>query len=115
MSEQNEESDYMKSRGKCKQMSEALIKENPKLRLVRGHYYCPIWGEQPHWWCEDEYGMVHDPTAKQFPSKGIGEYIEFNGMCYCAECGKEVPEKQADIQGNYAFCSGRCHMRFVGL
>jgi hypothetical protein len=40
MSELAEESDYMKYRGKCKEMSEALVKENPKLRLVRGHYYC---------------------------------------------------------------------------
>ena len=39
----DEQSDYLKYRGKCKEMSEALVANNPALRLVRGHYWCPIW------------------------------------------------------------------------
>ena len=50
-----------------------------------------------------------------FQSQGIGEYEEYNGLVECAECGKVMREVDADIEGNYAFCSYRCHMRFVGL
>lgn len=111
-----EQTDYEKYRGKCKEMSEALCAEDPTLRLVRGHYYCPIWNtEEPHWWCEKPDGTVVDPTKLQFGSKGLGTYTEFNGICECAECGKEVPEEIARIDGRYAFCSTKCNMRFVGL
>lgn len=109
------ETDYMKYRGKCKEMSEALVAKDPTLRLVRGHYHCVVWGEQPHWWVEDKDGKIIDPTAKQFPSAGHGEYVEFDGILNCSECDKEMKEEEADIEGNYAFCSRKCHMRFVGL
>lgn len=111
----SEESDYLKYRGKCKEMSEALVRADPTLRLVRGHYYCYSWGEQAHWWCEDENGKVVDPTAKQFPSKGAGEYVEFNGWLSCVECGKEVQEQDARIEGSYGFCSTKCNAAFVGI
>jgi len=111
----NNQSDYLKYRGKCKELCEGLIKKDSSLRLVRGYYYCPMWGEQPHWWCENKNKKIIDPTRLQFPSKGLGEYIEFNGMLQCAECGKEVAEKDADIAGNYAFCSYNCHGKFVGI
>lgn len=107
--------DYEKYRGKCKEYVDALIVERPELRAVRGHYHCPIWGKQAHWWAEDEHGNVIDPTVKQFPSGGMGEYVEFDGFIECAECGKMVPEEQASIDGNYAFCSNTCYGRFVGV
>lgn len=104
-------------RGKCKELSEKLVAANPDLTLVRGHYLCPFWGEQPHWWTVDSNGVIHDPTKDQFPSKGKGHYEPFNGMCTCAECGKEVPEAEATIGGNghYAFCSNECYGHFVGF
>lgn len=104
-------------RGKCKEMAEALVTSDPSLRLVRGHYYCSAWGEQAHWWCEDKDGKVIDPTAAQFPSNGTGEYIEFDGMCECAECGESVEESKASFGGNgrYAFCSYTCEGRFIGV
>jgi hypothetical protein len=110
------QSDYLKYRGKCKEMSEALVAEDPTLTLVRGHYFCPIWNrDEPHWWCVKQDGTIVDPTARQFPSAGGGIYTPFNGMVACAECGKEVPEADAVFDSNYAFCSGKCNMRFVGL
>lgn len=112
MSEQ--ESDYQKYRGKCKEMSEARVKANPTLMLVRGYYYCPVWGEQPHWWTKAADGTIHDPTKDQFPSKGSGVYVEFDGNVECSNCGKSMKEEEADIAGNYAFCSYECHGRFVG-
>ena len=102
-------SDYMKYRGKCREMSEALVAEDPSLRLVRGYYHCPIWGRQEHWWTEKPDGTVVDPTAKQFPSKGIGEYEEFDGLLYCENCGMEVTEEQAYIDGHHVFCSSTCY------
>ena len=110
-----EESDYAKFRGKCKKMSQTLVDANPELTLVRGHYYCFSWGLQPHWWVKDKSGNIVDPTCKQFPSKGMGEYIEFNGTVDCSQCGKNIKEEDADFESNYAFCSTPCHMRFVGL
>ena len=113
---QTVQTDYMKYRGKCKQMSEALIKDDPTLTLVRGHYFCPIWNtNEPHWWCKKEDGTIVDPTARQFSSKGHGIYEEFDGNVECAQCGKVVAEKDASFMSNYAFCSTSCNMRFVGL
>lgn len=109
---------YRKYRGKCKEMSEALVAENPELRLVRGHYFCPLWGtEEPHWWCVDKDGKIHDPTKLQFPSAGHGMYEEFNGMCTCSNCGNEVPEAEAVIggNGNHAFCNHTCYGRYIGV
>lgn len=111
----NTETDYAKYRGKCKGMAEAAVAANPALRLVRGHYYCPFWGEQPHWWCVDENGEIHDPTAAQFPSKGAGEYVEFNGMISCEYCGEEVAEKDACIVHGHAYCSEKCYGHDVGF
>lgn len=111
----DEMTDYLKYRGKCKEMSEELVAKDPTLTLVRGHYLCPFWGEQPHWWTEKTDGTIVDPTKLQFPSKGLGEYIPFNGMVICAECGKEIHESKADFASNYAFCSYTCHGRFVGV
>lgn len=111
-----EQTDYEKYRGKCKEAVEALVKQDPTLTAVRGFYHCPFWGKQAHWWAVDTQGKIIDPTVKQFPSKGVGaEYEEFDGICECAQCGRKVPEEKATINGNYAFCSTPCAMRFVGL
>ncbi len=97
--------------GTCREATEDMQKEFPHLRRVRGHYYCPIWGERKHWWLEDEQGNVIDPTREQFPSKGMGEYVEWgedqpepigkciNCGCYCYD-GKDV-------------CCEDCHNEFM--
>lgn len=110
------QTDYEKYRGKCKEMSEALIKENPDFKLIRGFYYCPLWNrEEMHWWTVSPDGTIHDPTKKQFASNGTGVYREFDGYYECAECGKSVHEDKMVQQGNYPCCSDRCAMRLVGL
>ncbi len=114
--QEEELSNYQKYRGKCKEMSEALCKENPELTLVRGHYYCPIWdSDEPHWWCTKPDGTIVDPTKLQFPSKGHGIYTPFNGYCECANCGKEILEEEATTDGRFAFCSLTCYGQFVGV
>lgn len=107
--------DYIKYRGRCKEYCDRAVRLFPQLKLVRGHYYDSMWGEQPHWWCARPDGSVFDPTAKQFESKGNGEYVEFDGKVSCSECGHQGQEDDFDYESNYAFCSGACHLRFVGL
>lgn len=111
----SQEDDYAKYRGKCMEMSKELCDADPTLTLVRGHYHCPYWGEQAHWWVKDKDGNIIDPTKNQFPSKGVGEYLEFNGICHCANCDKEFKEEAGTAYGNYIFCSDECIMRFVGV
>lgn len=108
-----EQDDYSQYRGKCKEMSEALVAADPTLTLVRGHYFCPFWGEQPHWWTKRPDGTIVDPTKNQFPSKGIGEYVEFDGTVECSNCGKRIREEDGDYESNYVFCSYECHYHFV--
>jgi hypothetical protein len=103
-------------RGKCKEMAEEASKNDPSLTLVRGWYDCPIWGEQPHWWCVDQDGKIVDPSRDQFPSGGIEEfYRPFNGTVICSQCGKEMAEEHAKFHGNYAFCSYKCEGKFIGV
>lgn len=109
-------SDYTLYRGKCKEMSEAAVAADPTLTLVRGHYYCPVWGKQAHWWTVRADGSILDPTALQFPSEGHGTYVPFDGAVECAECGKEM--READVEhadSRYVLCSYACHGRFVGV
>lgn len=108
--------DYAKFRGRCRELAEAECAADPTLRLVRGHYFCPLWGRnEPHWWCERPNGAIVDPTAMQFPSGGLGFYEEFDGICECSNCGKEIHESEASFESNYVFCSYKCHGQFVGV
>lgn len=68
-------------------------------------------GKRAHWWLVDPDGSIVDPTASQFPSNGIGEYVELDdsrpqptGMC--PNCGSEC------FGGNYC-CSDACGRAYV--
>jgi hypothetical protein len=106
-------SDYLEFRGRCKELSEAAVRSDPSLTLVRGYYHCPMWGKQAHWWCVRADGSIVDPTKDQFPSRGIGHYELFDGVLHCAECQKEVSEKSAIFESRYPFCSYQCAGRFA--
>ena len=108
-------SDYMTYRGKCKQLSEELVQNDSSLVLVRGYYHYPFWGKQAHWWTRAPDGTVIDPTVLQFPSKGMGDYEEFDGTVECSNCGKQIAEEDGDYESNYVFCSYTCHGQFVGV
>jgi len=111
-----EQTNYSKYRGKCKEMSEAAIKEDPSLTLIRGHYYDPIWNtDEPHWWTVRSDGTIYDPSVKQFPSCGLGIYTEFDGTIVCEECGKIVKEEDMVLCGNYTVYSEACALHLVGL
>lgn len=116
MSDSTAPTGYDLFRGKCKELSEAAAAADPTLRLVRGHYFCPIWNtNEPHWWTVRPDGTIFDPTARQFPSAGAGIYEEFDGFFSCAECGKSVAEAEAHFESRYAFCGYECFGRFVGF
>lgn len=108
--------DYLAYRGKCKELAEAACASDSTLRLVRGHYICPMWGEQAHWWCVRPDGSIVDPSAGQFPSKGYGTYVEFDGNVDCANCGRTMREDDVPYhESRYAFCSYTCYGQFIGV
>jgi len=97
--------------GQCAEHTLAMQAQFPELVRVRGHYDCPIWGEREHWWLKTAEGEIVDPTAKQFPTKGHGEYKEWDetqpeptGMC--PNCGGYAYD-------NKTCCSDKCHREYV--
>lgn len=97
--------------GKCKEMAEIMLETFLELRMVRGHYYCPIWGERGHWWLIDENDDIVDPTRSQFPSKGLGLYVEWDES-------EEEPTGKCPNCGGYCYdgrdcCSDNCYTEFV--
>jgi hypothetical protein len=78
--------------GACHEATDRMVAAFPELRQVRGYYVDRRWGEREHWWCVDPAGQVVDPTARQFPSRGYGEYVELDPTARqptgkCPECG----------------------------
>ena len=78
---------------KCKEWAYAMVACFPELRLVRGHYVCPVEGKVPHWWCVTPLECIVDPTAIQFVSLGSGEYIPYDESLpeptgKCLNCGE---------------------------
>jgi hypothetical protein len=97
--------------GQCKEVTQEMAKEFPELTRVRGHYYCWAWGERAHWWLVDPTGVIIDPTAQQFPSRGRGEYVpwiegapEPSGMC--PNCGDPCYD-------GMTCCSEKCFNEYV--
>lgn len=100
-------------RGKCREMATQLVEQSPGLTLVRGHYYCPVWGKQPHWWCQTLGGEIVDPSASQFPSLGSGAYEPFDGTFECENCGADVIEDEAYTVERHVYCDYTCYGRDV--
>lgn len=93
--------------GKCEEITAAMAEAFPELRRVRGHYHCWIWGKREHWWLMDGDEVV-DPTAAQFPSKGEGSYVEWEGeepTGMCPNCGEYCYDNEQVHE--------HCHDEFV--
>lgn len=97
--------------GKCSELTEKMLSVFPELSRVRGHYICPVWGEQEHWWLLTPNGEIVDPTAKQFPSGGVvGKYIQWKEGApeptgKCLQCGGYV-------YNHRAFCCDKCAIEY---
>ncbi len=79
--------------GQCENISRKMVETFPELELVRGHYICKYWGNREHWWLINAAGDIVDPTAIQFPSFGLGEYIKLDEdkkepTGKCLNCGQ---------------------------
>ncbi len=97
--------------GTCKETTERMQLAFPELERVRGHYYCPIWGEREHWWLVDSESQIIDPTKDQFPSKGQGVYTAWiegteEPTGKCLNCGEYTYGDASSI------CSERCDVEF---
>ena len=94
--------------GNCKEYVDSMAAVFPELRVRAGYYHCCIWGKRQHWWLETSRGIVVDPTAIQFPSKGTCEY-EFleegrRPIGVCMNCGAETFQDSPSRQ----FCCSKC-------
>lgn len=92
----------------CDTRTRLMVEAFPELRRVPGYYYCPIWGRRTHWWCVTQDGTVIDPTATQFPLRGIGVYEEVTDFSklptgVCMDCGDPV-------YNHRTFCNEECEM-----
>lgn len=98
------------SYGKCHEYCLEMQKVFPELQLVRGHYYCLIWGKREHWWLKINDTVV-DPTKDQFPTKGTGNYIELDSnepepTGRCPNCGEYCYD-------NKYLCSDYCEKSYL--
>ena len=103
--------DYTDAYAKCREVSQRMQQAFPELKLVRGHYHCPHVGEYPHWWLIDPSNRIIDPTALQFPSKGVGQYEPWPD-------NKPEPTGKCINCGDYTYngdgaCSESCYLAIV--
>jgi hypothetical protein len=97
--------------GACAEATLAMLGAFPDLKRVRGHYYCPAWGQREHWWLVTADGTIIDPTAHQFPSLGAGLYVPWDEdrvepTGICANCGDYV-------FGGGTCCSQACNRAYA--
>ena len=105
--------------GRCREFSEALCCQFPELIMIRGHVKWAFNEEDrirypegyPHWWCEDENGVVYDPTCPQFVLVTGLEYIPWDNSLdeptgKCPNCGKYC------YNGSYLCCSA-CEVEYM--
>jgi hypothetical protein len=97
--------------GKCKEVTEKMASAFPELTRVRGHYYCPWWGERAHWWLTTPDGDIVDPTKTQFPSRGMGHYEPWDETAQ-APTGK-CPNCSGYCYNHQTCCSDECHNAYA--
>lgn len=99
--------------GLCHHYSDEMRKDFPELILVRGYYFCLIEGKHPHWWLRTEDGVIVDPTANQFESKGEGRYEPIpedapEPVGKCRNCDQLFYEMEY-----HPLCSDMCYVAYT--
>jgi len=92
------------ARGKCFGTTAMMVNAFPELRRVRGHYLCPSWGRQEHWWCLAPDGTIVDPTGHQFPSCYLYPGISL-GVYEPLPDDAEAPIGKCMVCGSYCWAS----------
>ena len=85
---------YGTSHNYCSQFTRRMAEQFPELRRVAGFYKSPAGASHgEHWWLETPDGVIVDPTADQWPSKGTGKYVRYDPALHlvskgsCPSCG----------------------------
>ena len=96
------------SAGRCAEITQEMVAAFPELTRVRGHFNDAVWGRRAHWWLVDRDGSIVDPTAAQFPCKGVGFYEPWpegteEPTGKCLNCGEYA-------YGHQTFCSKICEI-----
>jgi hypothetical protein len=98
----------------CAEATMLMVDAFPELTRVRGHVWCSVDSNRPHWWCVTPDGSVVDPTRHQWD--WLGEYTPWDeskpeptGICpncggYCYD-GKYLCCKRCEVS-YAAYCSG---------
>lgn len=100
--------------GECHEVSHAMAAVFTELTVKKGFYHCHSWGRRTHWWLVDEDGQIVDPTARQFPSAGRGDYQaisddelpELVPTGRCMDCGD-------DVYKGATFCNRSCENSYA--
>mgnify|MGYP003499597258 FL=1 len=108
---------YAQMRGKCARAAVRLSLSFTELRVVKGHALT-VWGEQQHWWCEDDAANLYDPTAAQFDG-GVLAYAKYcEGdpvrVGKCMQCGDPIfSYSLEDMPARRDFCGDECAGAFA--
>lgn len=85
---------FKTSHNHCSQFTRHMAERFPELRRVAGFYLSPAGASHgEHWWLESSEGLIVDPTADQWPSRGKGTYIRYDPTKHlvskgsCPSCG----------------------------
>ena len=102
--------------GLCASMTEQMAAAFPELTRTRGYFYDPQIGLRAHWWLVHPDGYIVDPTAKQFPSHGIGMYEPYDEsqpepIGHCLNCGELCYEREGSDA--HQICSPECYRAFA--
>ena len=105
--------------GKCAELSHAMKKTFPELRLTNGEIkILADKNKRLHWWLVDKDGAIVDPTSDQF-NGGIEEYFEATPesdcrnytRARCPNCGDAfyiTPD-----QKHSPLCSEKCETEYA--
>lgn len=104
--------------GLCASVTQDMCKEFSELKRIPGHVIWADGSSREHWWCEDQFGNIIDPTASQWPLLPA-EYVAWkpgNEVCIgrCMECGDYIYAAPNSLDGaRKEICSDKCYNAYA--